>query len=447
MSTFTPWKILHLELSEGIPTLSFVPNCQGIYMVFWWYGIPLGHREILAAQLPMPSTQLANLILQTITTAVGDHLLEHGFKAPWPCLENPSRDVNLDFYALMALARPLTSLRERWLQLGTGSASKSVCVVICTRNRPEQLAQCLRSLKQLSPCPQEILVVDNAPNSDATRQVVAQMPGIRYVLEPRPGLSVARNTGIRHSTADIIAFTDDDVTVHSDWSARLQQSFQNPKVMAVTGLVLTVELETEAQLIFEKRWSFNQGYRAITFDTQFFEQTKPRGVPVWHIGAGANMAFRRQAFELVGDFDERLGAGAAGCNEDSELWYRVLAEGWLCRYEPTAVVYHCHRSELDSLKQQLHQYLRGHVVALLVQFAKYKHWGNLRRLLLIIPKDYAKFFLRGLLKGFKPEDSTLLVETLGCLSGVKFYLHKRSSSNLLQIRSKAKRTTIEQILR
>jgi cellulose synthase/poly-beta-1,6-N-acetylglucosamine synthase-like glycosyltransferase len=83
-------------------------------------------------------------------------------------------------------------------------------------------------------------------------QLVAQMPDIRYVQEPRPGLSVARNTGIRQSKGDIIAFTDDDVTVHPNWIARLQQSFPDPQVMAVTGLVLPAELETEAQFIFEK---------------------------------------------------------------------------------------------------------------------------------------------------------------------------------------------------
>ena len=70
-----PWKILHLELSEEIPPLPAEPDCQGIYVVFWWHGVPLGHQEILAAQLPMPATQLENLAIQAITPAVGDRLL------------------------------------------------------------------------------------------------------------------------------------------------------------------------------------------------------------------------------------------------------------------------------------------------------------------------------------------------------------------------------------
>jgi glycosyltransferase involved in cell wall biosynthesis len=330
-----------------------------------------------------------------------------------------------EFQALVALHQPLNNLQERCSQPVNGSVS----VVVCTRNRPEQLAQCLRSLQNLSQRPEQIIVVDNAPSSDATRQAVAQMPGIEYVLEPRPGLSVARNTGIRHSIGDIIAFTDDDAIVHPDWSIRLQQGFQNPRVIAVTGLMLPAELETEAQFIFHKSSAGpGWGYRALTFDTQFFEEMKHRGVPVWRIGAGANMAFRRKAFELLGYFDERLGAGASGCSEDSEFWYRILADGWICRYEPTAVIYHYHRSDLDGLKHQAYQYLRGHVAALLVQFANYKHWGNLRRLFIALPRYYAKRLLRELKRGFEPRYSSLLSEIAGCVSGVKFYIGNRKTS-------------------
>ncbi|MDF5717175.1 MAG: glycosyltransferase family A protein [Rhizonema sp. NSF051] len=259
MTTFAPYKILHIELSEGIPTLTAEAKYQGLYAIFWWYGIPLGHREIPTVELPTTAFSLYHLIVQTITPTVGDRLLEHGFKAALPVIsENPSRDKPVDLHALMALQQPLKQLQENCSQPVSGSVS----VVICTRNRPQQLAQCLRSLSDLSQRPEQIIVVDNAPADDATRQVVAQMPGIQYLLEPRPGLSVARNTGIRHSTGDIIAFTDDDAIVHPDWIIRLQQGFHEPKVMAVTGLMLPAELETEAQLIFH-RGSGGPGWGSI----------------------------------------------------------------------------------------------------------------------------------------------------------------------------------------
>jgi GT2 family glycosyltransferase len=403
-----PWKILHLELSEEIPPLPAEPNCQGIYVVFWWHGVPLGHQEILTAQLPMPATQLENLVIQAITPAVGDRLLSHGFQAPLS--EHSAYQPQVvfpDFHSLSALERPLAQFRERWLNTGVASVTETVSVVICTRDRPEQLVRCLQSLQNLSHPPQEVVVVDNAPTTDKTRQLVSKMSGVRYLQEPRPGLSVARNTGIRHSTGNMVAFTDDDVIVHPDWIARLLHSFQNPQVMAVTGQILPAELETESQFIFEiGLGNFGWGYRVKTFDQHFFQATKHLGVPVWRIGAGANMAFRRQIFELVGDFDERLGAGASGCSEDSELWYRILAEGWLCCYEPSAVVFHSHRRELDGLKRQMYQYMCGHVAALLIQFARYKHWGNLRRLFWSLPTYYAGLLAIGLLRGFGPRYKT-----------------------------------------
>lgn len=396
--------------------------------MFWWHGIPVGDRVILATELPMPATQLANLIIETITPAVGDRLIT-GFKAPlWEHWVNCSQTPP-NFHDLIALNCPLAELTQRWSK---PVEAAEVSVVICTRDRPSQLAKCLQLLQSLSPQPQEIVVVDNAPTTDEVRQLVCQMQmsNVRYVRESRPGLDVARNTGIKHSRGKIIAFTDDDVIVHSNWIARLQDGFENPQVMAVTGLVLPAELETESQIIFE--WGhgyFGWGYRRRTFDRQFFQQTKHLGVPVWRIGAGANMAFRREIFDLVGNFDERLDAGASGCSGDSEMWYRILAEGWMCHYEPAAVVFHYHRRELDGLREQMYQYMRGHVVALLVQFAKYRHWGNLRRLFWTLPKYYIKLFLDGLLKGDQLKHKTYFSEILGCLAGIQFYLQHPTESN------------------
>ena len=65
----------------------------------------------------------------------------------------------------------------------------------------------------------------------------------------------------------------------------------------MTGLVLPAELRTDAQVLFESHWSFNRGYRARTFDTAFFETGDRRMAPVWDIGAGVNMAFRRDVFD------------------------------------------------------------------------------------------------------------------------------------------------------
>jgi GT2 family glycosyltransferase len=424
VNSFKPWQVLHVDLKNGVPELLVNSDYQGLYLVLFWADIPVGHLELQMTQLPMSVSQLTNLILQTITPAIGCHLLKTGFQGELPVVSTHSVPVVPPKLAdLMALEKPLTLLQT---QTGSFPTESAVSVIVCTRDRPDALKDCLRSLQLLNPPPLEILVVDNAPRSDATDQIVSQMPNIRYVKEPQPGLSAARNRGIRESKGSILAFTDDDVIVHPHWTARLQQAFSEPQIMAVTGLVLPTQLETESQFIFEKGFGgFGQGYRTKVFDSPFFNAMKNRGVPVWKVGAGANMAFRRSVFEQVGEFDERLGAGRSGCSEDSELWYRILAAGGCCQYDPKAVVYHTHRCDLASLKQQMYQYMRGHVAALLIQFERYQHWGNIRRLGVALPRYYLRRTLSRMLKRNQPPAEILAAEIGGCFAGVKFYLQNR----------------------
>ena len=148
---------------------------------------------------------------------------------------------------------------------------------------------------------------------------------------------------------------------------------------------------------------------------------------MWNVGAGANMAFRREVFDQVGYFDVRLDVGAAGCSGDSELWYRLLASGLTCRYEPKAVACHYHRREMTGLKKQLYYYMRGHTTALLIQFAKHKHWGNLLRLFILLPLYYVKLIARGILGGFHGRYRFIPAEWAGCVSGLFFFLRNMHS--------------------
>jgi GT2 family glycosyltransferase len=120
-----------------------------------------------------------------------------------------------------------------------------------------------------------------------------------------------------------------------------------------------------------------------------------------------------------------MDVGAAGCSGDSEYWYRILSAGGVCRYEPSAVIYHYHRRDFEGLARQLRAYMRGHVAALLVQYERSGEWSNLRRLLLILPRMYARKLRRRLVGVY--EFSTCLVgeEILGVLEGVGYYLTSR----------------------
>jgi GT2 family glycosyltransferase len=359
------------------------------------------------------------VVLQAITPAIGAAVLPHGFRAPLP--DGAARagdDSPPDGAALARLENPIAAL-ERAIAARPVPA-ESASLIICTRDRPTELDRCLGSLRAIEGGFDEIVIVDNGPANARTREVVARHPGVVYVAEERPGLSVARNTGIRASRGAIVAFTDDDVVVHRRWAERLRTPFADPTVMAVTGLVLPAELENAAQSVFEfDIGGFSQGFRPIRYDREFYLRMRDYGVPVWRVGAGASMAFRRSAFDAVGVFDERLGAGASGCSEDSEMWYRLVAAGHVCHYEPTAVVFHRHRPSWDGLDAQMRAYMRGHVAALFVQFWRHGDVGNLRRAFLTIPKYYCGLVRARLRGGTGPRHRLLRSEIAGVLSGLR----------------------------
>lgn len=408
MTRYRPWRIAHLRLDAAVQEMAPEESCDGVYAVFWWQDVPLGLARISARELPLSAGQLIDLGLATIAPAV-------------------ARRVGGAGGPVFMLDAPLSRLRDLVEVPCAAVAELSASIVVCTRDRPDMLARCLQSLTPTLGRGDEIVVVDNAPSNDATRTLVQNRNGTRYVRELRPGLDVARNRGVRESGGTLVVFCDDDVVVEPSWLRRLKAAFLDPTVAAVTGLVLPAALETEAQYVFETYWGFNRGFLLRTFGPEYFARHRSSGVPVWEIGAGASMAFRRDVLAQVGEFDERLDAGAAGCSGDSEMWYRILAAGHTCLYEPTAVAYHQHRREMPQLERQIFNYMRGHAAALLIQFERHGHWGNLRRLLLALPLYYAGRLARHAVGIDRRRTQTLTREIAGWLAGIGFYFRQRSS--------------------
>lgn len=426
------WLVSALDVGKPLTEIPAPAKVDGIHLQLWRGQLPLGQLWLPRGMLPMQPPELAREIARAIAPAVGDRIFAHGFRAPLPVTgANPARDTSPDLTALNTLRSPLSELPSQAIPScdpyndSTATAGRvfrpSISVIVCTRNRPESLENCLFSLVRLDPPADEILVVDNDPTDTRARAVVQKFPNVTWLPEPSPGLSRARNTGIRHARGEIVAWTDDDTTVHPGWIGAVRGAFADPDISAMTGLVLAGSLESSAQLRFERNFGgFGRGFRTFTLDAQFFTDMKSRGVPAWQAGAGANMAFRREVFDALGPFDERLGAGAAGCSEDSEFWYRLLAAGRSIRYEPRAVVWHFHRVTDDGFQLQMEEYMRGHAAALLYQFQKYRHRGNLRRLFLSLPRHYWSAFRH------RTAGSTLASEVRGCLRGILYYLRNSS---------------------
>ena len=275
------------------------------------------------------------------------------------------------------------------MQPARQAVPQSSSIVICTRDRPDDLERCLASLGSQSRQPDEVIVVDNASRDDRTRMVAAAA-GVTYIREDRPGLDFARNAGARAARHAIVAYTDDDVVLHPLWLERLVDAFDDADVMAVTGLVLPAELETEAQQIFERHWSFGRGYPAHRLRPRLF-RTHPRQSAVPHGRSAPAQAWRsglRRSSASAISMSVSTPA-QRGCSGDSEFWYRLLAAGWRCRYEPTSVAYHYHRRTVEALARQIRAYMRGHVTALFIQYERTRERGNLRRIWRVMPRYYA----------------------------------------------------------
>jgi GT2 family glycosyltransferase len=228
----------------------------------------------------------------------------------------------------------------------------SVSVVVCTRDRPDDLARCLDSVASLATPPLEVMVVDNCP-SDARTRVLCEARPVRYVLEPAPGQARARNRGIVEARGELVAFTDDDCVADRGWLDGLGAELADPLVLAFTGYVGPLELEAPAQFLFESHGGFDRGFRRRVFDGVWVNPALTAG----RVGAGANAIFRREAFERLGLFAEELGPGTpARAADDNDMFCRILDAGYRIAFDPGRVVWHRHRRDDEALQRIVFEY-------------------------------------------------------------------------------------------
>ncbi len=256
----------------------------------------------------------------------------------------------------------------------------AISIVVPTNlKRANDVKLCLEEIGRLDYPNFEVLLVDNRtdiPADDLLPELLTENPWLRVIREPKPGISAARNAGVEHAEADIIAFTDDDVRVDRNWLRAIgTRLVLDSSLDAITGLILPAELETPAQIWFERYYGGFGGIRTFEPVTLQSDQRRPRifdrsrilvrntggenirHFPIYGVGAylaGANMAFRKSALERIGGFDVVLGTGTpARGGDDLAVIISLLWAGGRIGYEPAAYVYHRHRRELEELLQQM----------------------------------------------------------------------------------------------
>ncbi len=309
-----------------------------------------------------------------------------------------------------------------WEEPGTSAAGIRATVAVCTRERPDDLQCCLSALEAMPDDGQEIVVIDNAPATDATRRVVERHPRARYVREDHRGLNAARNRALAEAAHDVVAFIDDDAVADPGWLRGLVRNFEDPLVQCVTGLTLPLELETEAQEWQERLSTFGRGFARRVFDTTVLSPPSA-GLA----GAGVNMALRRSAAALLGPFDEALDAGTiTRSGGDNEMFSRVLGAGYRIVYDPAALSWHRHRRTWREVRQAFYGYGTGVYAAWTRSLLVEGELGVLRAAYRWLLGHQLPSLARSLLR--RPDSGPpdlLLAELGGCAAGPWVYLLSR----------------------
>jgi GT2 family glycosyltransferase len=335
-----PIYLADLELSRPLRPIDGLGRFTAAQLLVRLHGEPLGE-----VTLPIVNGRVtAHAMAEAIRTSLYDALLAAGLRNG---LQVPMGPDGLELEALLDTA-----------PAPDDGPTPLVTVAVCTRDRADDLRSCLEAIGALTYPHLDVVVVDNAPSDDRTEALVrSAFPAVRYVREPRPGLDWARNRALLAARGELVAFTDDDVIVDPGWVSAFVPLFtEAPDVMGATGLVLPLELETEAQVLFEKYGGFGRGFRRCWW-RRAAQEAAPRRL--FHhgpgrFGTGANMAFRRSVFETIGGFDPALDVGTQTTGGgDLEIYFRLLQEGYTLAYEPSALVRHRHRRSQAGLYRQI----------------------------------------------------------------------------------------------
>lgn len=359
-SNFQPAAMLEVEISQPLPSERPVNADTGeeyrrAFVLVRLHTQPLGLIELFAGDDGFSGAHLARGIWDALGATINEHLREDGMPEVTTLGAEglPSMDMP-----------PCCEAHDAFL-----ARAPFVSVVIPTHNRPEPVTALVNSILASDyPSDQyEIIVVDNAPNSDATEQIIDRRFGdiaqVRYIREDRAGASLARNCGLAAARGDIVVFGDDDELVDRRWLTEMVRGFDRlDDIGCVTGFVVPMESQTLAQGWFEQ---FG-GYCKEQCNRRIFNLTTHRGesplfpYTVGSYGAGGSMAFKRSVLLALGGFDTALGPATPTLGgEDIDTMLRVILEGYTLLYEPAAIVRHPPHREYERLRGQIRGYGTG----------------------------------------------------------------------------------------
>ena len=206
-------------------------------------------------------------------------------------------------------------------------------LVICTRNRADQLVQTLHKLSVIrSQLHWELVVVDNE-STDQTSAVLESFAAnfdhpVQMIKQHGRGVAIAKNAGWQAARADIVVCLDDDCYPEPDYLDAMFECFsKDPKLGFVGGRILLYDPT-------DRRITIQESLEPVFFPAGGFIRAG--------VVQGASIGYRREAINAAGGFDPWFGAGALYSGDELELMARISAAGWNGAYDPKPVVYHHH---------------------------------------------------------------------------------------------------------
>lgn len=207
-----------------------------------------------------------------------------------------------------------------------------ISFIICTYSRElfKDTLKCIESLMKQDHTDKEIILVMDA-NNELYRMYVSSLPAsVKIISNPHPGLSEARNLGIRNADGDIIAFIDDDASVDKNYILTLLKNYEDPNIAGVTGKIIPEEKPKYPEELY---WVGGFTYKGFPD-----KRCEVRN------GHGCNISFRKKIFEKVGMFDVKLGRVGRKLvtAEETEFCIRISDSipGAKIIFDPSAIVYH-----------------------------------------------------------------------------------------------------------
>ncbi len=220
-----------------------------------------------------------------------------------------------------------------------------ISIVIPVYNAISTISLCLESIRKLD-YPQdklEVIVVDNG-SDDGSDEIAKKFEVLFFYDTSMKSSYQARNTGIVNSSGDLLAFTDSDCIVSSDWLINLIKDWDDKSIGCFAGEILSYEPKTLVEK-FSDRW-------------EVLRQNSVLKHPYMPYTTTANSAYRKEVFNRVGLFNPQLLSGG-----DADLSWRMQKETDLkIKFIPDAVIYHRHRTNVIDLYKQFKKYEYGQLL-------------------------------------------------------------------------------------